>query len=217
MFVGREHKLAASLQKALRLSLTKELMRTRLPCALLLAHWSAPSSAADPGIAVDTNRNFPRYCIHFFPLTLLTFDRLSKMSASVSLQWGGNSSVCQRVSMIQSKTSFRVAQLPSACGSFFSDTASFRCRSEMLGCDSTWSMASSSCVRRALNRFLLPWPTWMKSSTKTSLALTGHCKGSLDGWLTGSSAGSSGGSPAKSRKRRVALSSSCPRGSGSFE
>jgi hypothetical protein len=89
------------------------LMRTRFPLALLWASWSALKSPAQPGIAMDTNRSFPKYFCQVLLLTRRQEARSWKMVAKVSLRWAGSSMVWRTVSMIQPRISLRVLQLPS--------------------------------------------------------------------------------------------------------
>ena len=100
-------------------------MRMRLSGALLRASWSALKREADPGMAVETKRSFPRMLCQALRETRLVLLRLVKIVARVSLRCGGSSRVCRRVSMIHPSMTFRVPQLPSPLSSFFKEMASF--------------------------------------------------------------------------------------------
>ena len=62
------------------------LMRILFPLALLCATWRALNSPAQPGIAVETKRSFPRYFCQVLLLTRRQEARSWKMVARVSLR-----------------------------------------------------------------------------------------------------------------------------------
>jgi hypothetical protein len=167
-WVGRRHKLAAKEAKALRWLRRASVMRMRPFLERLSASWRALKSPADPLMAVETNRSLPRTLSNFLWETRLEEAKSVKIWASSSLRWGGNSMVCRTVSMIQPSMVLRVVQLLSPLRIFLTDKASVRL-SPGLGWARTSSTAASRWLRRARRRLVPPCPTWMKSSTKTSV------------------------------------------------
>ena len=125
-WVGWRHRLVAKEVKALRCPRRAAVMRIRLFLAWLSASCRALKSPADPLMAVETNRSFPRILWNFLWETRLVLARSVKIWASSSLRWDGSLIVCQTVSMIQPSATLRVDQLPSPFRSFLRDTASFR-------------------------------------------------------------------------------------------
>ena len=189
----------------------------RLPFALVRASWRAQKSPADPGTATDTNRSLPRMLIQDLLLTRLAPFSSVKIWARDSFRWAGSSIVCRMVSMIHPNTSLRVFQLPSPFNNFFRDMASLRCFSSSVGCAKISSTACSRCLRRTIIRFFPPWPSWMKSSTKTSLVPSGLVKGRLDGGPAMSGVVSGCRFGHSWSRALVAASSSTSRGRGSHE
>ena len=61
-------------------------MRMRLSTDLERASWRALKSPAEPGMATEMKRNFPRYDCHFFWLTRDVEARSEKISARATFR-----------------------------------------------------------------------------------------------------------------------------------
>ena len=173
-------------------------MRTRESSDLFRANCMALNRLADPGMATDTKRSLPRMRSHCLRLTRFFLAKPAKISFRACLRWGGSSSVCRTVSTIQPRSTLRVDQQPSPCNIFLRERASRRLSGDTSGRARTLSTAWKRCRRRAFIRRGPPWPSWMKSSTKTSVRPRGLFDGQLDGGAI-SSGGGMVGIPARAR------------------
>ena len=119
--------------------------------------------------------------------------------------------------MIHPRTSLRVSQLPSPFSSFFRETASLREESDTEGWARTWSTACRRWFLKEFIRLLLPWPSWIKSSTKTSVWPTGRLRGLLEGGATSSVSFGSRSIPGRTARAESASRSAGSRGLGVVE
>ena len=145
------------------------------------ASCSAENSPAEPGIATDMNRSFPRILCQCFSVTRVREARSWNSWAISCLRWAGSSMVCRMVSSSHPRITLRVDQLLSPFSSFLRDTASLRLCSETPGCARMLSMPWKRCWRRAFIRRRLPCPNCIKSSTKTSVSPSGRLSRKLEG------------------------------------
>ena len=168
----------------------------------------------DPGMATEMNPSLPRMRRHFLALMRLQGPSSANILARDCLRWGGSSRVCLTVLTIQPRSSLRVDQLPSPFFIFLRDTASFRWSWETSGLDRTASMECRRCRHRVPMRLGPPCPSWMKSSTKTSVWPTGRLKHLLEAGARSLVRDVMGGGPPRARS---AWESSRLRGCGRSE
>ena len=156
-----------------RLFLNTWVIRMRPSVDLFRASWKAEKRAPEPGMATETNLSLPRACCQRFREIRFESNSSRSRLAKDALRWAGNSIVWRIVSIIHPSITLRVLHEPSPFINFFKETALFRLSQVLAGVASTWSIAWKRCERIAFIRLALPWASWMKSSTNTSVSPTG--------------------------------------------
>ena len=102
------------------------------------------------------------------------------MASTSCFRCSGSSKVWRDESTIHPRKSLRVCQLPSPFAIFFRDTASLR-GSPFRGCARMASMTWKRWRRTERRRSGVPWANCMKSSTYTSVWVTGRAAARFDG------------------------------------
>ena len=168
-------------------------------------------------MAWETKRSCPRMRCHLLRAMRLTPASSVKMVARVCLRCAGSSRVCRTKSMVQPRMTLREFQLPSPRDIFLTDAGSRMFPEASSGCEIMPSMAWSRWSLRLFIRRVPPCPTWMKSSTKTSVTPTGRWNGRLEGGAMWSGSGRRATTPGTDASASSALMSSGDLGAGEDE
>ena len=132
-------------RRLLVMRIRPSLLRFRASCRALKV-------PAEPGMAMETNRSFPRIlCQRLAEIRLAAWSS-PKILARASLRCGGSSRVWRMVSTTQPNIPLRVDQLPSPFFIFLSETASRRASEETSGRARTLSMECRRCRRSTFMR-----------------------------------------------------------------